>query len=1204
MNQLRRMVLVNSAKVRYREVELDGHIHFIGTQGTGKSTLLRAILYFYNAESRKLGISKEKKSFAEYYFPYADSYIFYEVQTGARRFCVWLYKRNNKLCFRFVDGGYDRALALEGKRARSETELMAKAVELGFKVERAIYNRTDYRDILYGENRAMRRYALMQNTQSYSTIPRTISNIFLNANLDGDYIKKTIIDSLSDDSVEINLETNRHHLETARNHYEDVMEYQRNEAQAEQIVSAYAAVVELEERQRESAWKIGAAFNRARGQVRVLDGQIAEESKAEQQQREKLKAVRDQFDTEKRRIDNRLAGVKKDIARANKLTRDYAEMGIEALLEEAQKASQLEQELKHCHEQLRVLTAQVEQQEQQFEIAAQKLENECHLHLQQTRAELSDFKDHQREELDAARKNYEKQMIAIDLDYEENSGGYHISKSEAEHTLKELEFELRGLDNVRFFKDEQKRVEECGLELERQLIRMQATKQQMSAAIEAQQREAEDRQKMAKIEGENTLRPLTDERQVVQARLMDRNAKLDALNGSLLEFLDDQVEGWGKTIGKVVSSDVLLHSGLNPQKCGGGSLYGMDLNLEHLPEGTLSKTGLQEEISLAEKAREVLAKKIEKQLTESRAAQDRLLQQYNRKLRELQDSMKTASMDIFKLERELERNQLAQQNRREKEDEKRAEQQRGLEEKRYKICAQVKELAGLITDLMEKKAAEKKRINTDFNRDVKGLKKGIQQRVDEAEQKMVEQQRWLKKQQDSLYGERAVVLQKEGVDAQKVATLENQESRLKYVLQEIRKNEKRRIFYEKDKCDWIDKLPEFQRERGQLENKLAHQVDRFEHRIRQEQEQLCERSTKLKFLQEEHQRMSTEVAAFEKFEREDIFVSFKSFICHHDQAEEANCGEWISELQNLAWKFEKQFKKLTERITALSGRFSEGNCLGFEVHLVGEAGFRTFAETLAEFVREQKIITLKTEVTRKYSMVLEAIVNETNRLLQREGEVHRVIHKINGDFRNSNFVGVVRSIEMRLQESGNRIFQVLREICQFQTENHMSFGELDLFNRGDSGHDEKAVELLDQLRVQMGQSKNTKLKLEDALDLEFRICENENDTNWVSSLANVGSNGTDVLVKSMIYINLLNIFKTGTRKQSESTRLHCLVDEVGILHDSNVASLINFAAERGICMINGSPNSHNEQDYKHIYIFKKDEGSADTTITKLLSHAS
>ena len=196
MNQLRRMVLVNSANVQYREIELDGHIHFIGTQGTGKSTLLRAILFFYNADGRKLGISREKKAFADYYFPFADSYIFYEVQAGERRFCVWLYKRQNRLCFRFIDGAFSAELAIDGRAARGEAEVLAKAAELGFKVERPVYKFTQYRDILYGADRSMRRYALMHNP-SYSTIPRTISNIFLNANLDGDYIKKTIIDSLS-----------------------------------------------------------------------------------------------------------------------------------------------------------------------------------------------------------------------------------------------------------------------------------------------------------------------------------------------------------------------------------------------------------------------------------------------------------------------------------------------------------------------------------------------------------------------------------------------------------------------------------------------------------------------------------------------------------------------------------------------------------------------------------------------------------------------------------------------------------------------------------------------------------------------------------------------------------------------------------------------------------------------------------------------
>lgn len=45
MRALRKIIFVNSAHIRYAEVRLDGNVHFIGTQGVGKSTLLRAILF-------------------------------------------------------------------------------------------------------------------------------------------------------------------------------------------------------------------------------------------------------------------------------------------------------------------------------------------------------------------------------------------------------------------------------------------------------------------------------------------------------------------------------------------------------------------------------------------------------------------------------------------------------------------------------------------------------------------------------------------------------------------------------------------------------------------------------------------------------------------------------------------------------------------------------------------------------------------------------------------------------------------------------------------------------------------------------------------------------------------------------------------------------------------------------------------------------
>jgi hypothetical protein len=262
-----------------------------------------------------------------------------------------------------------------------------------------------------------------------------------------------------------------------------------------------------------------------------------------------------------------------------------------------------------------------------------------------------------------------------------------------------------------------------------------------------------------------------------------------------------------------------------------------------------------------------------------------------------------------------------------------------------------------------------------------------------------------------------------------------------------------------------------------------------------------------------------------------------------------------------------------------------------------------FAGMIKDIEDNQKITDMELDVTKKYAMMIDHIGKDTDELFKKEEEIQKVVSRMNTDFRNSNFVGVVRSIEMRLQEGADPIIDLLRRIQDFRRDNMFAVGETNLFNQNNnkSGNN-KAVEMLEELDRRIRNHKDRYVSIENAFELEFRIRENENDTGWVSRLANVGSHGTDILVKSMIYINLLNIFKKREAKKNSDTRIHCLIDEVGILHDTNVRGLINFAAERDIYLINSSPNSHNEEDYKHIYQFSKDHGSNKTEIFKLLSN--
>jgi hypothetical protein len=117
MRYLNKIIFINSARIQYAEIQIDGNVHFIGTQGVGKSTALRALLFFYNADKTKLGISKEKKSFDEYYFPYVNSYIIYEVVVDDASYCVLAFRSQGRVCFRFLGTGYKKEyfISPEGK---------------------------------------------------------------------------------------------------------------------------------------------------------------------------------------------------------------------------------------------------------------------------------------------------------------------------------------------------------------------------------------------------------------------------------------------------------------------------------------------------------------------------------------------------------------------------------------------------------------------------------------------------------------------------------------------------------------------------------------------------------------------------------------------------------------------------------------------------------------------------------------------------------------------------------------------------------------------------------------------------------------------------------------------------------------------------------------------------------------------------------
>ena len=188
MRYLNKIVFINSAHIPYAEVKVDGNVHFVGTQGVGKSTVLRALLFFYNADKLKLGIPREKLSFDAFYFPYPNSYIVYEVIRDTNAYFILAFKHRGRVSFRFIDCAYRREI-LMNEQGEVYTEWMhiQQKVDKGVHTSRIIDRYEEYRDIIFGNRHEVqpefRKYAIAESNK-YQNIPRTIQNVFLNTKLD------------------------------------------------------------------------------------------------------------------------------------------------------------------------------------------------------------------------------------------------------------------------------------------------------------------------------------------------------------------------------------------------------------------------------------------------------------------------------------------------------------------------------------------------------------------------------------------------------------------------------------------------------------------------------------------------------------------------------------------------------------------------------------------------------------------------------------------------------------------------------------------------------------------------------------------------------------------------------------------------------------------------------------------------------------
>ncbi len=1214
MRYLNKICFINSAAVKYAEISLNGNVHFIGTQGVGKSTLLRAILFFYNANSLKLGVPSgpTNKSFGEWYFPYRNSYILYEVQRETGAYCVIAFKAQNRICYYFIDAPYRRELLIgaDGVACESWEKIRTRLDSERIFYSRRIKSFDEYRDIIYGNDQGkkeFRRYALLESRQ-YLNIPRTIQNVFLNSKLDAEFIKQTIIDSMTEEDPHIDLLSYSHHLKDFETQLSDISCFRQPvvQKQAQRAAELHVAIDRMRHDIRRLTGTLSAAVAAAHDEQPRLAELLAAERAARQSLVEQSDKEQLSYQRGREKLSVAVTNLNENLRVAKSREQEYARQNIQDLISRVAGRQRVLQQRHNLQTEKELLTGQFREITGKYAVLLAELENQQQGAVNQQEQEKLATREAFLTGRDAVREEYEglfeeiraqhgAEIASVQQDLDEllrQKYAVEAKKSQIRHNrlyaaeIETDEKRLAALDQALFKNRQQRSGNDALLD---GLKKQQELEEQ--ALLDAHQRHVDELQRRI-------------------SQLMQRSEEIDrklaTSEDSLYGWLNRERPGWESDIGKVCAEELLFDDSLAPRLVVGdqGSLYGVELDLKERALQVRSLDDYRHE-------QELLCRQLEENrsavpVLTQRLEQDllKLKSRLQPKVRALKDENRQLDYEIAQHPVRTETLQLSLKGWLE----------RAEGEKRAALAELETTLAGLV-DREERVREQRDGLQERLNRLLKNRRKDRERKISQlatdqderlaalnAQLEKVKEQ--FHRRRDEVHDQQARELAGKGADTARLGLIDQDLVRIDVELEFIEKHRDLVAEYHKDKRELFDRVKEFRNQKQLLEQELEQKRQEHERQRQQRQQELTACDERIRAQQAAVDGLAQDLEAFDQFKLSEIYPSIEAdmLAAQGAAAEEQNCRSLIDSLKELFYISIKRQAELKEALDRFLGHFSEANIFSFATHLSGHDDYLRFSRDLTEFIEEDKISEYEKRVNERFGDIVKGLGKETTDLLKRTGEIQKVIGKINRDFSEKNFVGAISKIELKMDESANSIFVVLKQIKEFNDRHAQDLGSRDLF----SGHDheqtnEKAVTLLKQLMKEVGRAGRRALTLTDSFELKFRVEENRNDTGWVEKLANVGSDGTDILVKAMINIMLLNVFKEGASRRFRDFRLHCMMDEIGKLHPNNVRGILKFANDRNILLINGSPTENNALNYRHIYKISKDEQRY-TRVTRILTN--
>jgi hypothetical protein len=1207
---LNRIVEINIANVKYTDLELSGNTCFVGTNNFGKTSLQRAILFFYSANSRGLGIAPSQKPFDEHYFRNENSYLIYEIRTEDKPFFVIVY-RHNKLVFRFVDAEYSPDYFFnENDEALKMKDIVAGFDKRGIYISNQIDTFERYRNVLYGTetDKQLSKFYLLKGNEKYQNIPKSITNVFLSSksSIDSRFIKDFIANSLTTENSSIKLEQVERQLRQFNEKYSDIETYLKKETQQliEFIDKKYDQVHMLKGAQMEMADKLGSSLRYAETQNET----IIKASREKEEEIEKLAEANEEQKThleEKQKdIREEIGYYDKSIREANKKLKEYKDKNIDQAVEKNAEREKLQVDLNIARREYESLTSNVQSIEMKYSSLIEQLRNDKTAYVNKINSRTSEIFNHYNE-LQLLQKNeFNKKDAELKQKREDALTDLNAEVTSKQIEFNELKAEEKVIRNTRFYENEIKAQETELAELRAINYKNKSERAIKTNLVQTNQKEWENLEQKLKTASAHQIQKTNNEIIRVKNEIKAIEEKLNVQHDALYGYLEKNVKDWHTTIGKVVNEDLLFRTDLDPKIIADKafSLYGVTLKLDDVQ--VVSKT--IEEYQFEKNERNVIIRDLEESLNQFQTSnnEEKMLaaDKFGKQLGELKEDLKVLNYSLELADKREKKLILEIEDWKQRAS---TEIEQSLSGNKQKINIIEEELA-----ILNKK---KNNLLNDFNTQFDKLKifnderladlKGRQEtEISELEVEKKNQVKEYEEKETQLSSEKESNFKEKGVDSKEIKRIDARIKELQDALKEIEQYSQVVNDYLKDKRDIFDKLPDFIQKKEEYVKTANDLSTELEEIARKYNIKRMELNKQKRAFDEELIEFNNGINYFTKnFRETPVYNKYVDII---ERAEPKKTNYSVMDLCTQLLKndshFNEEYGAFQRYVNEFAGKFRLENHFNFVIRNDASQGeYERFAQNLRSFINEAKIELSIAETATQIGLVTDSIATKVKELSGQKDKIQHIITLIAEDFKKAEFEEskLIEFIKIRLEDSENKVYKLLKRIQEFREENGLVYNE-GLFNTDFATHKNKeisnrAVKLLEQLRSAIKEQEQEEIRLQDLFELRFNIKEGMNETGWTHKIDSIGSTGTDILVKAIIYITLLHVFiKESSHRSSTDFKVHCIIDEVGQISAHYLRELLRFAKNRNIMMINGLPNKSGlEAHYKYTYQFRREENN-------------